>query len=105
MSEYDEEDVEYDEDAEDVPEDMEEVDEALIEKVETLRREGAWWAEEILDIKNEQLREKAIESSEKYAEKKKAAIEKSGSEGKDLKYFYSDHPHLVTEAVTNRSIK
>jgi len=103
MSEYDEMDVEHEEDAEDMPEDMEEVDEALIEKVETLKEGGAWWAEDILDIENEQLREKAIESSEKYAEKKKAAIEKSESEGKDLKYFFSDHPHLVTEAVKTAS--
>ena len=102
MSEYDEEDLEYSEDVEDLPEDIEdveEVDEALLEKVETLKEGGAWWAEEILEIENEQLREKAIESSEKYVEKRRAAIEKSESEGKDLKYFYSDHPHLVTQAV------
>ena len=55
MSEYDEMDVEHEEDVEDWP-DTEKIDEALIEKVETLRREGAWWAKDILDIKNEQLR-------------------------------------------------
>ena len=103
MSEYDEMDVEHDEDMEDWPEDVEENDDALLEKVEALKRDGAWWAREILDIENEQLREEAIESSEKYAEKKKAAIEKSESEGKDLKYFYSDHPHLVTGAVKTAS--
>jgi len=99
MSEYDEESAEYDEDVEDWPEDSEEVDEVLIEKVETLKEGGAWWAEDILDIKNEQLREEAIESSEKYAEKKKAAIEKSESEGKDLKYLLADHPDLIVDGV------
>jgi hypothetical protein len=98
MSEYDEMDVEHEEDVEDWP-DTEEIDEALIGKVETLRREGAWWAEEILDIKNEQLREKAIESSERFVEKERAAIEKFESEGKDFKYFLADNPHLIVEGV------
>jgi hypothetical protein len=103
MSEDSEEYSEYDEDVEDWPEDTEEVDEALIEKVETLKEGGAWWAEDILDIENEQLCEKAIESSERFVEKKRAAVEKFESEGKDLKYFFSDHPHLVTEAVKTAS--
>ena len=64
---------------------------------------GAWWAKEILEIENEQLQEKAIESTEKFVENRKAAEERFEAEGKDFKYFWAENPHLVTEGVKTSS--
>ncbi len=84
MEEDDEVDAEYDEEMEDFPEEEEEIDQALLERVEALKRGGAWWANEILDIEYEPLRERAFESSEKFVEKVKAAEDEFEAKGKDF---------------------
>ncbi len=99
MEEDDEVDAEYDEEMEDFPEEEEEIDQALLERVLALKKEGAWWADEILDIENEPLRERAFESSEKFVEKVKAAENEFEAKGKDFKYFWAENPHLITERV------